>query len=73
MEEKIRSMLMMILENGKELCLKQKVIDLKYLIYILIIMIKILSCILRLYIQCLQKNKYIYRMDYKQVFYIRYF
>lgn len=73
MEEKTRSMLMMTLENGKELCLKQKVIDLKYSIYISIIMIKILSCILRSYIQCSQKNKHIYGTDYKQVSYIRYF
>lgn len=73
MEEKTRSMLMMTLENGKELCLKQKVIDLKYSIYISIIMIKILSCILRSYIQCSQKNKHIYRTDYKLVSYIRYF
>lgn len=73
MEEKTRSMLMMTLENGKEPCLKQKVIDLKYSIYISIIMIKILSCILRSYIQCSQKNKHIYRTDYKQVSYIRYF
>lgn len=64
---------MMTLENGKELCLKQKVIDLKYSIYISIIMIKILSCILRSYIQCSQKNKHIYGTDYKQVSYIRYF
>lgn len=73
MEEKTRSMLMMTLENGKELCLKQKVIDLKYSIYISIIMIKILSCILRSYIQCSQKNKHIYRTDYKKVSYIKYF
>lgn len=73
MEEKTRSMLMMTLENGKELCLKQKVIDLKYSIYISIIMIKIQSCILRSYIQCSQKNKHIYRTDYKQVSHIKYF
>lgn len=73
MEEKTRSMLMMTLENGKELCLKQKVIDLKYSINISIIMIKILSCILRSYIQCSQKNEHIYRTDYKQVSYIKYF